>query len=101
MFQHACQLGCEGIVSKRLGLALPLRPLAGLAQVQEPGGACGQAGGGRGLAIAENPWRIDDIELIMEPYASDNSSGAGAAQQDQRLKGSVRPQDLPRWVADA
>ena len=37
VFQHACQLGCEGIVSQAAGLALPLWPLAGLAQVQEPG----------------------------------------------------------------
>ena len=26
VFKHACALGCEGIVSKRLGLALPIRP---------------------------------------------------------------------------
>jgi hypothetical protein len=37
VFQHACQLGCEGIVSKRLGSRYRLRPFAGLAQVQEPG----------------------------------------------------------------
>jgi hypothetical protein len=32
-----------------LWLALPLRPLEGLAQVQEPGRACSEAGGGGGL----------------------------------------------------
>jgi hypothetical protein len=31
VFQHACLLGCEGIVSKRLGSAT-VRPLAGLAK---------------------------------------------------------------------
>jgi hypothetical protein len=31
------------------GLALPLRPLAGLAQIQEPGSASGAPRGGRGL----------------------------------------------------
>jgi hypothetical protein len=37
VFRHACAMGLEGIVSKRL------------AQVQEPGGARGAAGGGGGL----------------------------------------------------
>jgi hypothetical protein len=36
LFVHACRLGLEGIVSKRLS-ALPVRPVAGLAQDQEPG----------------------------------------------------------------
>ena len=49
VFQHACKMGLEGIVSKRLGIALSIGTLAGLAQVQEPGGACGETGGGRGL----------------------------------------------------
>jgi hypothetical protein len=35
VFRHACKLGLEGIVSKRKG-ALPVRPLAGLAQDKEP-----------------------------------------------------------------
>jgi hypothetical protein len=34
VFAHACKMGLEGIVSKRLGLALSLRPVAGLAQEQ-------------------------------------------------------------------
>ena len=32
IYKHACALGCEGIVSKRLGLAIPGRPLQSLAQ---------------------------------------------------------------------
>jgi len=39
VFRHACKMGLEGIVSKRLGLALPLWPVEGLAEVQEPGSA--------------------------------------------------------------
>src|SRR5262249_40473833 len=47
VFRHACKLGLDGIVSKRV--ALPLRPIERLAQVQEPGGTSGEARGGRGL----------------------------------------------------
>ena len=50
VFQHACKMGLEGIVSKRLGLALSVGPDNRLAQVQEPGRASGEAGGGRGVA---------------------------------------------------
>jgi hypothetical protein len=48
VFPHACKMGLEGIVSQ--GVALPLRPLAGLAEVEEPrvrGGAA-RGGGGQG-----------------------------------------------------
>ena len=41
VFQHACQLGCEGIVSKRLGWRYRLGTIAGLAQVQKAGRAGG------------------------------------------------------------
>jgi hypothetical protein len=37
VFHHACKMGLEGIVSKRL------RPLAGLAQDEEPGVRGGEA----------------------------------------------------------
>ena len=47
VFRHACKLGLEGIVLKRKGS--PLRPLARLAQDEEPRRACGEARGGRGL----------------------------------------------------
>ena len=36
MFEHACRMGLEGIVSKRLELALPKRPIQDLAEVEEP-----------------------------------------------------------------
>ena len=38
--RHGCQLGIEGLVSKRLGSRLPV--VTRLAQVQEPGGAGGR-----------------------------------------------------------
>ena len=43
VFQHACKMGLEGIVSKRPGSRYRSDPLAGLAEVQESGGACGEA----------------------------------------------------------
>jgi len=36
-FEHACLLGCEGIVSKRKSFALPLGPLTRLGQDEESG----------------------------------------------------------------
>ena len=46
---HACKMGLEGIVSKRLGSRVRLWADPQLAQVQEPGRAGGEAGGRRGL----------------------------------------------------
>ena len=43
VFQHACKMGLEGIVSKRLGSRYRSGTLAGLAQVQESGCAGGEA----------------------------------------------------------
>jgi hypothetical protein len=45
VFAHACRLGLEGIVSKRKDSLSP-RPLAGLAQVKEPGQPGSAPGGG-------------------------------------------------------
>jgi hypothetical protein len=54
VFQHACKMGLEGIVSKRPGSRYRSGPLAGLAEVQEPRGSRGEARGGRGVgAIAD------------------------------------------------
>ena len=36
VFQHACKMGLEGIVSEA-GIALPVWAFAGLAQIQESG----------------------------------------------------------------
>ena len=49
VFHHACKMGLEGIVQQAQGLALSLRPLAGLAQDEEPGVRGGAARGGGGL----------------------------------------------------
>ena len=54
IFRHACALGCEGIVSKRLGSAVSLRPREPLAQDQEPGGAGRETRGGGGVGMK---WR--------------------------------------------
>ena len=54
------QDGAGGHRLEAAGLALPLGALAGLAQVQEPGGSCGEAGGGGGLAV-KRPMMIDAI----------------------------------------
>jgi len=53
VFEHACLLGCEGIVSKAQGLALSVRPLAPLGQEQESDRTGGQAGSRRGLGKRE------------------------------------------------
>jgi ATP-dependent DNA ligase len=46
VFAHACAMGLEGIVSR---IALPIRSIARLVEVQEPSGASGEARGGREL----------------------------------------------------
>jgi hypothetical protein len=53
VFAHARKLGLEGIVSKRKDSRLPFRPLARLAQNEEPGCAGREAGGGRALGEIE------------------------------------------------
>lgn len=47
IFQHACRVGLEGIVSS--GITLPFWPVPGLDQIQEPECACGNARRGRRL----------------------------------------------------
>ncbi len=44
VFQHACKI-VGGHRLEAAGIALPVGPVARLAEVQEPGGACGEAGG--------------------------------------------------------
>jgi bifunctional non-homologous end joining protein LigD len=45
VYRQACALGCEGIVSKRLGSPLSLGTHRLLGEGQEPGGARGHARG--------------------------------------------------------
>jgi hypothetical protein len=49
VFRHACKLGFEGIVSKRLGSPYCLQPLTALDQDEEPGSARSEAGSEGGL----------------------------------------------------
>jgi hypothetical protein len=42
VFHYACKLGLEGIVSKRKDLALQLRPLGVLDQIEESERTCGE-----------------------------------------------------------
>ena len=55
IFRHACRLGCEGIVSKRADLTLPLGPLARLDQDQGAGRDRGAEGQKREL---EQPFLV-------------------------------------------
>jgi len=64
-FGHACKLGLEGIVSKRLGLALPLRPLAALGQEQESGSTRSEAGSGRRLGPLKRRRLLDVLLAII------------------------------------
>ena len=66
VFQHACRMGLEGIVSKRLGSRYRWADRQ-LAEVQEPCGACSQAGSGGGLAMnRETDPTIRQIEFELE-----------------------------------
>jgi hypothetical protein len=49
VFQHACKLGCEGIVSKRLGSLYRSGRVAAFGQNQKPECASGEARGRGGL----------------------------------------------------
>ena len=49
VFQHACKMGLDGIVSKAPGSRCRSGRTSDWAQVQEPGGTGGDAGGRRGL----------------------------------------------------
>ena len=49
IFRHACRMGLEGIVSKRLTRALSVGPVAGLAQGEEPGQPGDDPGAGGGV----------------------------------------------------
>ena len=49
VFQHACEMGLEGIVSKRKDSLYRSGRSQGLAQDEEPGVRGGEARGGRGL----------------------------------------------------
>ena len=49
LFKHACALGCEGVVSKRLGSPYRSGRVDDWLKVKKSGSACGRARGRRGL----------------------------------------------------
>jgi hypothetical protein len=53
VFREACKLGCEGIVSKRLGSIYRGGPVAGLGEGQKSESACRKARGGGGLGTVD------------------------------------------------
>ncbi len=62
VFQHACKLGCEGIVSKRLGSPYRSGRSPALGENEEPGSASGQAGGGLvGITLRGNETGLSQI----------------------------------------
>src|SRR5205823_11853189 len=69
VFKHACALGCEGIVSKRLGSRHRSGRCRDWLQVQEPSGAGGEAGGGRGLGKETNVTDEAPADLVDVFYA--------------------------------
>ena len=53
VFQHACKMGLEGIVSKRLGSRYRSGRSPDWLKFKNPNAACSEAGGGRGLGNIE------------------------------------------------
>jgi hypothetical protein len=77
VYRHACRLGFEGIVSKRLAS----RPHAALAQVQEPGGSGGEAGSGRGLGIVSTTaLQAKSLFFMVCPRVVEIHTSHGGAQ---------------------
>jgi bifunctional non-homologous end joining protein LigD len=58
VFREACKLGCEGIVSKRLGLNVSPGPVAALGEGREPESASGKARGRGGLGTIAGTKKI-------------------------------------------
>ena len=69
VFQHACKR-CRGHRFETPGLALQIGPIARLAQVQESGCSCGEAGGGRGLGA------------MRKLFPSERPLGCGVYKED-------------------
>jgi hypothetical protein len=54
VFREACKLGCEGIVSKRLGSPYRFRAIGALGEGQKPESASSEARSRRGLGTVES-----------------------------------------------
>jgi hypothetical protein len=69
VFRHACKLGLEGIVSKRLA-RLIVQAGRRMAEVRESGSAGSEAGGGRGLGQRRAlnrtlpPFQLSPIRMV-------------------------------------
>ena len=62
--------GLGGHCVQAARVALQIRPLAGLAEVQEPGGTCSEAGGGRGLgAVMTDQGNVSEDRSRLVRYA--------------------------------
>ena len=102
VFQHACKLGLEGIVSKRLGSRYRSGRSSRLAQVQEPARASGQARGGRGLGkmMNEEDCLGARFEILLDgktQYCRDTlviAMGAANIIQGQNPNSRVAVRDL-------
>ena len=113
VFQHASQMGLEGIVVQAARVALQIRPLAGLAEVQEPGGTCSEAGGGRGLgAVMTDQGNARFLGVFQHFYSTnrfgDASYGTHYIVLAYELRLDHRPVILldeqhskSKWMADA
>ena len=76
---HACKLGLEGIVSKRLGSSYRFRPLAALDQKQKSGGTGSQARGRGGLGAL---MLVSDFPIEADGRA-DTLEGVGPTQNSR------------------
>ena len=57
IYKHACSLGCEGIVSKRLGLPYKAGRVSHWVKVKKPSGAGGEARSLRGMGALKSAAR--------------------------------------------
>jgi hypothetical protein len=69
VFPHACKLGLEGIVSKRLGTRYRSGRVAGLDQGEESGLCGGEARGGGGLGQREMAMNRENLEVVASTRA--------------------------------
>ena len=84
-------------------IALPVRPVAGLAEVQEPGSSCGEAGGGGGLGSLT----IDfEHASTARSHSRSGSRSPALAKPMMALAiasrgGSITPQLWRAWMASS
>ena len=78
VFEHACRMGLEGIVSKRKGSRYQSGRFSRLGQGEEPRGACGHAAGRRGLgSIMVVKQRQETSKSVTNPAWPPHADGPG------------------------